>query len=106
MLKHAGEQVEIWEQYFIEKPVFEDQVTRLLHSSNLNLLHLSRRLDDSLNVLNMFLSRCEELNIQQTLTTKVRRLLEDIYSIHTHIPNILTTEYEFVSNSNHPCFLS
>ena len=66
MLKHAGEQVEIWEQYFIEQPVFEDQVTRLLHSSNLNLLHFSRRLDDSLNVLNIFLSICEELNIQET----------------------------------------
>ena len=37
---------------------------------------------------------------------KLRRLLEDIYSIHTHILNILTTEYDFVSNSNHPCSLS
>ena len=62
----AGEQVETLEQFFTELPVLVDQATRHLHSSNLNLLeHLSRRLDDSLNVLNIFLSRCEELIYQK-----------------------------------------
>ena len=71
----AGEQVETLEQFFTELPVLVDQATRHLHSSNLNLLeHLSRRLDDSLNVLNIFLSKCEELNMSETLTTNIRSL--------------------------------
>ena len=75
-----------------------DQATRHLRSSNLNLLeYLSRRLDDSLNVLNIFFSRCEEFNIPETLTTIIRRLLQELHSIHTRISNNL--------NLNHPCFL-
>ena len=102
----AGEQVETLEQFFTELPVLVDQATRHLHSSNLNLLeHLSRRLDDSLNVLNIFLSRCEELNISEVLTTNIRRLLEELHSIHTSILNIVINEHDFVLNSNHPCFL-
>ena len=54
LIAMAGEQV------FTELPLLVDQATRHLHSSNLNLLeYLSRRLDDSLNVLNILLSRCE-----------------------------------------------
>ena len=72
----------------------------------LNLLeHFSRLLDDSLNVLSIFLSKCEELNIPETLTTKFRRLLEELHSIHTRIFNIIINEHGFVLNSNHPCFL-
>ena len=83
-----------------------DQATRHLHSSNLNVLeHLSRRLDDSLNVLNTFLSKCGELNILETFTTNVRSLLEELYSIHTCNLNIIIIEYDFVLNSNHPCSL-
>ena len=83
-----------------------DQATRHLHSSNLNILeHLSRRLDDSLNVLNMFLSRCEELNISETLTTNIRRLLKELHSILTSTLNVIINENDFVLNSNHPCFL-
>ena len=83
-----------------------DQATRHLHSSNLNVLeHLSRRLDDSLNVLNTFLSKCGELNIRETFTTNVRCLLEELYSIHTRNLNIIIIEHDFVLNSNHPCSL-
>ena len=54
----AGEQVETWEKFFTELPVLVDQATHHHHSSNLNHLeHLSIRLVDSLNVLNIFLSR-------------------------------------------------
>ena len=102
----AGEQVETLEQFFTKIPVLVDQVTRHLHSSNLNLLeHLSRRVDDSLNELNIFLNRCEELNISETLTTNIRGLLQELHSIHTSILNIIINEHDFVSNSNHPCFL-
>ena len=82
----AGEQVETLEQFFTELPVLVDQATHHLHSSNLNLLeHLSRSFDDSLNVLNIFLSRCEELNIPETLPTNIRKLLEELHSIHKRI---------------------
>ena len=102
----AGEQVEPLEQFFTELPVLVDQATRHLHSSNLNLWeHLSRRLDDSLNVLNIFLSRCEGLNIPETLTTNIRRILGELHSIHTRILNIIINEHSFVLNSNHPYFL-
>ena len=54
----ADEQVETWEKFFTELPVSADQATHHYHSSNLNHLeHLSIRLDDSLNVLNIFLTR-------------------------------------------------
>ena len=83
-----------------------DQATRHLHSSNLNVLEqLSRRLDDSLNVLNTFLNKCGELNIPETFTTNVRSLLEELYSIHTRNLNIIIIEHDFVLNSNHPCSL-
>ena len=83
-----------------------DQATCHLHSSNLNLLeHLSRRLDDSFNVLNVFLSRCEELNMSENLTTNIRRLLEELHSIHTRIFHIIINEHDFVLNSNHPYFV-
>ena len=63
----VGEQVEALEQFLIELPVLADQATRHYHSSNLNLLeHLSGRLDDSFNALNIFVSRYEELNILET----------------------------------------
>ena len=102
----AGEQVETLEQFFTELPVLVGQATRHLYSSNLNLLeHLSRRLDDSLNVLNIFFSRCEELNIPVTFTTNIRKLLEELHSIHRRIVNININEHGFVLNSNHPCFL-
>ena len=53
----AGEQIET---YFTELLVLVDQATHHLPSCNLNHLeHLSIRLDDSLNVLNIFLSRGE-----------------------------------------------
>lgn len=56
----AGEQVETWEKYFPELPVLADHTTRDLHGYNVNHLeHLSIRLDDSLNVFNIFLSRWE-----------------------------------------------
>ena len=55
------------QQFLTELPVLADQTTRHLNSSNLNLLeHLCRPLDDSLNVHNIFLNRCEELNIPET----------------------------------------
>ena len=87
-------------------PLLVDQATCHLQSSNLNLLeHLSRRLDDSFNVLNIFLSRCEELNMSENLTTNIRRLLEGLHSIHTRIFIIIINEHDFVLNSNHPCFV-
>ena len=64
-----------------------------------------RRLGNSLNVLNLFLSRCEELNLLETLTTNIRRLLEELHTVHTRILNIIITEHEFVLNLNHPCSL-
>ena len=63
LITMAGEQVETLEQLFTELAVLVDQTTHHIHSSNLNLWeHLYRRPDDSLNVLNIFLSRCEEFN--------------------------------------------
>ena len=89
----AGEQVEVSEQFFTEIAVLLDQATPHLNSSNLNLLeHLSRRLGDSLNVLNILRSRCEELNIPETLTTKIRRFLEELHFIHTRIFDIIILE--------------
>ena len=92
-------------EIFPESPVLADQATRHLQNSNPNLLeHLSRRLDDCLNIVNIFLSRYEELNIPETLTTNIRRLVEELCSIHTHILNIIINKHDFVLNSNHPCF--
>ena len=54
--------------------------------------------------LNIFLSRCEELNIPETLTTNSRRL-QELHSVHTPILNIIITEHDFAVNSNHPCSL-
>ena len=100
----AGEQVETLEQFFTELPVLVDQATRHLHISYLNLLeHLFRRLDDSLNVLDVFFNRCKELNIPETLTTNIRRLLEELHSIHTRILNIIMLKHDFVLNSIDPC---
>ena len=82
------------------------EATRHLHSSNLNLLeYLSRRLDDSFDVLNIFLIRCEESSIPETLTTKIR-FLEELLSIHMPILNIITLEHNFVLSSNGPCSFS
>ena len=76
------------------------QERRHLHSSNWNLLeHLSRSLDDSLNI---FLNRCVELNISAIST--VRRLLEELHSIQEHIFHIIINEHDFGLNSKHPCF--
>ena len=92
-------------EIFPESPVLVDQATRHLQNSNPNLLeHLSRRLDDCLNVVNVFLSRYEELNIPETLTTNIRRFVEELCSIHTHILNVIINKHDFVLNSNHPCF--
>ena len=56
----AGEPVETWEKHFTELPILVDQATCHVHSSNLNHLeYLSIHLDDSPNVLNIFLSRWE-----------------------------------------------
>ena len=106
LITMAGKKIETWEQFYRNSRISEPSNTSSLQQ-NLNLLeHLSRRLDDSLNVLNIFLSRCEELNIPETLTTNIRRLLEELHSIHRRILHITISEHDFVLNSNHPCFLS
>ena len=83
-----------------------DQAIRHLHSSNLNLLdHSSRRHDDLFNLLNIFLSRCEGINVPETLTRNISRLLEELHSVHMRILIIIVTEHDFVVNSNQPCSL-
>ena len=80
-----------------------DQERRHLHGSNRNLLeHLSRSLDDPLNVLNILLSRCVELNISAPLT--VRGLLEELHFVQERIFHIIINKHDFVLNSKHPCF--
>ena len=105
LITMAGKKIETWKQFYRTSRISEPSNTSS-SQQNLNLLeHLSRRLDDSLNVLNIFLSRCEELNIPETLTMNIRRLLEDPHSIRRRIVNIIITEHDFVLNSNHPCSL-
>ena len=63
------------------------------------------RLDDSINLLNIFLSWWEQFNILETLTTNITRLLEELHSIRKHILNIIVTEHDFLLNTNHLCSL-
>ena len=56
-------------------------------------------------MLNIFLCRSKELNIPEMLTTNIRKLLEELHSVHTCILNIIITEHDFVLNLNHPCSL-
>ena len=103
LITMAGEQVETLEQIYTELPKLVGLPTCHLHTSNLKLLdHLSSHLDYSLNVVNIFLSRCEELNIPETLTTKIRRFLEELYSIHTSL--ILLYMISRQIQMNHPLF--
>ena len=96
LITMAGEQVENLEQFFIELPVLVEQATLHLCSNDLKLLEiLSTRLDDSVNVPNIFFSRCKELNIPESLTANSRRLLQKLHSIETSILIIIINEHDF-----------
>lgn len=51
------------------------------------------------------LADVKEINIPETLTTKIKKLLEVLHSVHTRILNIIITEHDFEWNLNHLCSL-
>ena len=46
-----------------------------------------------IDVLNIFLSRCNELNIPETLTTNIMRILQNVHFIYTRILNIIINQH-------------
>ena len=63
-------------QFFKDLPIIAEQATHNIHSSNESLFeYFHRKHKDSLNVVYIFLSRCEELvTVSSNLTINIRRL--------------------------------
>ena len=87
----------VLQQFFEDLPRLVEQAHRHVHSSNLNMLeYFSRKLEDSLNVMNIFVSRCEDINASADLILNVRRTLGQVQLLYSRICDVISTDNDYV----------
>ena len=91
----------VLEQFFVELPRLLEQAQRQAFSNDLNILeHFSMKIQDALNVLNVIVSRCEELNAEFGLTQEIRSLIGSILPLNARHQDAIATDEDYVMNLN------
>ena len=91
----------VLEQFFVGLPTLLEQAERHAFSNDLNILeHFSMKIQDSLNVLNVIVSRCEELNAEFGLTQEIRSLIHSILPLNAHLQDAIAIDEDYVMNLN------
>lgn len=91
----------ILEQFFIELPRLLEQARRHAFSNDLNILeNFSMKIQDALNVLNVIVSRCEEVNAELGLTQEIRSLIGSIMPLHERLREAIAIDEDYIMNVN------
>ena len=89
------------EEFFDEISRLVDQARRNVFSDDLNLLeYFRRKVQDTLNVLNVVISRCEDVNALQSFTQELTALMDSIVALDEHLWEAMETDEEYVMALN------
>lgn len=91
------------EEFFNELPRLVDQARRNVFSNDLNQLeYFQRKVQDALNVLNVIVSRCEDINAPHSFTQEMSALMDGLVPLNERLRDAIEVDEEYVMTLNEP----
>eukprot|EP00112_Aurelia_sp_Birch-Aquarium-sp1_P026258 Seg920.7 transcript_id=Seg920.7/GoldUCD/mRNA.D3Y31 product="hypothetical protein" protein_id=Seg920.7/GoldUCD/D3Y31 len=95
------------EEFFNELPRLVDQARRNVFSNDINQLeYFQRKVQNALIVLNVIVSRCEDINAPNSFTQEISALMDGLVPLNERLRDAIEVDEEYVITLNEPVPIS